>query len=62
LIAEAVEATHAIDAAASTAQASVHIDKIKFAKRTFFNEQKNWWNQSREHAEAASNFNVFLRN
>lgn len=61
LIAQALEEIHAGMLQQYNYKHMIILNKLHSLK-TLFHEQKNWWNQSPEHAAAANNFNVFIGN
>ena len=61
LIAQALEETHATMLQQYNDNHLVILEKFNLLK-VYFHDQKNWWNRSPAHAEAANNFKVFIDN
>ncbi|MDP2879292.1 MAG: hypothetical protein Q8N74_07190, partial [Sulfuricella sp.] len=60
-IAEALESTHETLRQQYNEKRLVIREKLEFLK-ALIHDQKNWWHRSPAHAEAASNFQVFMDN
>jgi hypothetical protein len=61
LIAGTLEETHASMLQLYNGKRVTIAQKLNLLK-ALFHEQKNWWSQAPEHAEAANNFKVFIKN